>query len=93
MRRCCPRAGCHPEVRRADGEEVESEQVNRLKDLKAYRDDNIVKEKLDIITKACNSGDNLIPLIIDASQSYATLGEIVDSMKKVFGEWNENITI
>ena len=35
----------------------------------------------------------LIPLIIDASQSYATLGEIVDSMKAVFGEWNENSSI
>ena len=34
-----------------------------------------------------------MPLIIDAAKSYATLGEIVDSMKSVFGEWQENPVI
>ena len=34
-----------------------------------------------------------MPLIIDAALSYATLGEIVDSIKKVFGEWQENSII
>ena len=53
----------------------------------------IVKEKLKSITEACSKGDNLIPLIIEAAQSYATLGEIVDSMKAVFGEWNESVII
>ena len=38
---------------------------------------------------ACDSNQNLMPLIIDAAKSYATLGEIVESMKKVFGDWNE----
>ena len=32
----------------------------------------------------------LMPLIIEAAKSYATLGEIVDAMKDVFGEWQEN---
>ena len=56
------------------------------------RDPNI-EEKLKAITLACASKDNLIPLIIEASQAYATLGEIVSAMKEVFGEWNENTTI
>ena len=34
-----------------------------------------------------------MPLIIDAAKSYATLGEIVDSMKVVFGEWEESAVI
>jgi len=48
---------------------------------------------LKAITKACETKENLIPLIVSAAQSYATLGEIVDSMKEVFGEWNESVTI
>ena len=73
--------------------EVEKEQIQRLNDVRKNRDDLIVKEKLNSITKACSTTDNLIPLIIEAAQSYATLGEIVDSMKLVFGEWNESVTI
>ena len=53
----------------------------------------IVSQKLKAITEACNTDGNLIPLIIDAAESYATLGEIVDAMKEVFGEWNESVTI
>ena len=34
-----------------------------------------------------------MPLIIEAAKSYATLGEIVNAMKEVFGEWNENPVI
>ena len=73
--------------------EVEEEQIQRVNNLKKERDEIIVKEKLEFITKACSTDDNLIPLIVEAAQSYATLGEIVDSMKLVFGEWNENVTI
>jgi len=73
--------------------EVEEEQIQRVNNLKKERDEIIVKEKLESITKACSTDDNLIPLIVDAAQSYATLGEIVDSMKTVFGEWNESVTI
>ena len=73
--------------------EVEEEQIQRINNIKEKRDNVAVGEKLKSITKACSTKENLIPLIIDASESYATLGEIVDSMKVVFGEWNENITI
>jgi len=45
--------------------------------------------KLIRIKESCKNGDNLVPVIIDAVESYATLGEIVDAMKDVFGEWTE----
>ena len=73
--------------------EVEIEQIKRIKKIRAERDNISVKKKLNKITEACKTNENLIPLIIDAAQSDATLGEIVDSMKKVFGEWNETATI
>ena len=52
-----------------------------------------VDEKLPAITCASRNSENLIPLIVEAAQSYATLGEIVDSMKVVFGEWQEAAVI
>ena len=45
------------------------------------------------IENACISGKNLLPTIIDAALEYATLGEIVNAMKKVFGDWVENSII
>ena len=69
--------------------EVEDEQNNRLSRIKSERNDNKVTETLLKIQECCKSKQNLMPVIIDAVESYATLGEIVDSMKEVFGEWQE----
>ena len=69
--------------------EVEREQIGGLKSLREKRNEETVDAKLKSITDACRTKDNLIPLIIDAGQSHATLGELVTSMKVVFGEWQE----
>ena len=69
--------------------EVEDEQNNRLIRLKKERDNELVNIKLIKIQESCKSGNNLVPVIIDAVESYATLGEIVDAMKNIFGEWTE----
>ena len=69
--------------------EVEDEQNDRLAKLKEYRDNKLVSNKLIKIQESCKNGDNLVPVIIDAVESYATLGEIVDAMKDIFGEWTE----
>ena len=69
--------------------EVEIEQKNYLSELKRNRNNSEVQEKLDKITSACKTDENMIPLIIDAAKSYATMGEIVHSIKIVFGEWEE----
>ena len=71
--------------------EVEDEQNNRLKEIKKNRNQEEVNRALKKIQQYCNQNKNLMPAIIEAVESYATLGEIVDSMKKVFGEWKEKV--
>ena len=73
--------------------EVEREQIEGLKYLRKKRNEETVDAKLKSITDACRTKDNLIPLIIDAGQSHATLGELVTSMKVVFGEWQETAVV
>jgi methylmalonyl-CoA mutase N-terminal domain/subunit len=73
--------------------EVEREQIGGLKSLREKRNEETVDAKLKSITEACRTKDNLIPLIIDAAQSHATLGELVTSMKVVFGEWQETAVV
>ena len=73
--------------------EVEREQIEGLKSLRDNRDDQILDEKLKAITDASRTKDNLMPLIIDAAQSHATLGELVTSMRVVFGEWQETAVV
>ena len=73
--------------------EVESEQIDGIQKVRAKRNSKFVNEKLKSITRACSGSTNLIPLIIDAAKNNATLGEIVDAMKEVYGEWNENSII
>jgi len=73
--------------------EVEREQIESLKSLREKRNEETVDAKLKSITDACRTKDNLIPLIIDAAQSHATIGELVTSMKVVFGEWQETAVV
>ena len=73
--------------------EVEREQIEGLKSLREKRNEETVDAKLKSITEACRTKDNLIPLIIDAAQSHATIGELVTSMKVVFGEWQETAVV
>ena len=74
-------------------EEVQGEQIKRIKSLREIRNNIEVNRKLKAITDASYNSENLTPLIIAAAKSYATLGEIVDSMKIVFGEWQESSVI
>ena len=73
--------------------EVENEQVARLKNLKSTRNNKVLTDKLNLISSACKTKENLVPLIIDAARNFATLGEIVEAMKKEFGEWTESTNI
>ena len=74
-------------------EEVQNEQIKSIKLLRKSRNDVEVENNLKEITNACLNSTNLMPLIIKAAKSYATLGEIVDSMKVVFGEWQETAVV
>ena len=68
---------------------VEKKQLKQLKQLKLNRNNGLVKEHLSIIQKLCKSDKNIIPSIIDAGRSGATIGEIVSAMKTELGEWND----
>ena len=73
--------------------EVQNEQIEGLKLLRGKRNNKVVISKLRAITDASRTKENLMPLIIDAAQAHATLGELVDSMKVVFGEWQETAVV
>jgi methylmalonyl-CoA mutase N-terminal domain/subunit len=68
-------------------EELESQQVERLRAVRARRDVETVRKALSGVEQAALSGENLMPHIIHAVESYATLGEISDRMRVVFGEY------
>ena len=67
--------------------EVEKNQCEKLSNWRKNRNQSEVEAALDVITKACKTGDNLFPLVISALRVDCTLGEIMNSMKKEFGTW------
>jgi methylmalonyl-CoA mutase N-terminal domain/subunit len=83
---------CPIELLRIDPK-VEEEQVARLQKLKRERDDRKVKEVLEKLHYAAQKDENLMPTIIEAVKAYATLGEITDVLRKVYGEYKELILI
>ncbi|MFX0122944.1 MAG: methylmalonyl-CoA mutase [Candidatus Hodarchaeota archaeon] len=69
------------------GEDVAKRQIARLHQTKKERDDNAVKEALTNVRRAAESTDNLMPPILKAVKAYASVGEICDVLREVFGEW------
>lgn len=69
--------------------EKEEYQKSKLKKVKAERDNNLVQEKLKNLKKVANSNENIMPAIIDAVKAYATIGEISNALREVFGEFKE----
>lgn len=66
---------------------LEKEQVERVRSLRQRRDNVKTSASLEAVKSAATSGENLMPLIINAVESKATLGEIADTMRSVFGEY------
>jgi len=71
------------------GDEVGHRQVEALNKLRTERDEDAVQQALSNIQEACINGTNLMKPIVDAAKAYATMGEIVISLKAEFGEWQE----
>ena len=71
------------------GKEAEDFQKKSIKSLKNNRNSQAVDSSLAKIKDAAKSDKNLLPPIIEAANSLATIGEIVISLKEEFGEWNE----
>ena len=70
-------------------EKLISDQIKKVHELKKNRDNNDVKSKLSELNDAANSNDNLMPYIINAVRSQCTIGEIADSLRKCFGEFDQ----
>jgi methylmalonyl-CoA mutase N-terminal domain/subunit len=68
-------------------EELERRQSERVKAVRARRDEERARDSLDRIERAARSDENLMPHIISGVESYATLGEISDRLRAVFGEY------
>lgn len=68
-------------------------QKNKISALKEERDSQRVSETLEALRKACQGDDNLMPYIIDAVKAYATLGEISQVMRDIFGEYKQSVML
>jgi len=66
------------------------DQLRKLDRLKRSRDNSILEETFNELSKACRENTNLMYPIIKAAKQFATIGEIVDIMKGEFGEWEES---
>jgi methylmalonyl-CoA mutase N-terminal domain/subunit len=69
--------------------EIEERQLRRLKEVKQNRDSSKVRTLLDEIRKASEKGENLMPHVINAVREYATLQEICDVWRDVFGRYSD----
>ena len=70
-------------------ERVAEEQVAQAGALRATRDGARVRRALQGLKDAARGSDNLMPPIIEASRAYATIGEMCDALREVFGEYEE----
>lgn len=73
--------------------EGEKMQVARLEELRATRDNGAVGQALDRLRIAAEGTQNTMPHLLDAVRAYATLGEIMDVMREVFGVYEEPVGI
>lgn len=69
--------------------EVQKQQVKRLAELKHSRNQDAVEKSLADIKLAAVDGKNLMPVFLEASKNYVTLGEMVGELKEVFGTYDE----
>jgi methylmalonyl-CoA mutase N-terminal domain/subunit len=72
---------------------VQDEQIKFLKKIRAERNNEEVDKKLKELKKAAEGNDNLMPFIIDAVRTYASIGEISNTLRSVFGEYKEHVVI
>jgi methylmalonyl-CoA mutase N-terminal domain/subunit len=68
---------------------LERAQIESLRELKAGRNAETVRVRLERLEGAARGTDNLMPAILDAAEAYATVGEISDTLRRVFGEYRD----
>jgi methylmalonyl-CoA mutase N-terminal domain/subunit len=73
--------------------EIERAQVARLQALRSKRDNSQTNTALAELARRAATAENLVPAILTAVEAYATVGEISDALRKVFGEYQESVVI
>jgi len=79
-------------IQRID-ESLERKQVERVRAVRKKRDPRRWGQTIAAVREAARSRDNLMPRIMNAVEAYATVGEISDAMRSVFGEYQETVVI
>ncbi|MHA1330165.1 MAG: methylmalonyl-CoA mutase family protein, partial [Candidatus Hodarchaeales archaeon] len=74
-------------------EQIAKRQIDRLHQVKEERDNKKVMEALEEVRNAAKGTDNLMPPILKAVKAYASVGEICDVLREVFGEWKADTLI
>ena len=74
-------------------EDIERSQIARLNALRAKRDTARAKSALAALQRLAATEENLLPAILAAVEAYATVGEISDALRRVFGEYQESVVI
>jgi len=82
----------NPELLKID-KKIQSEQIKFLNKIKNERDNKEVTKRINELKCAAQGSDNLMPYILNAVKAYASVGEICNSMREVFGEYKENVVI
>ncbi len=72
---------------------VQDEQIKFLKKIRSQRNNSDVDKKLSALKNAAEGTENLMPFILDAVKAYASIGEICNSMRSVFGEYKEHVVM
>jgi methylmalonyl-CoA mutase N-terminal domain/subunit len=73
--------------------EIERTQVARLNALRARRDGARVRASLAEVERRAGTRENLMPAILGAVEAYATVGEIADALRRIFGEYEESVVV
>jgi methylmalonyl-CoA mutase N-terminal domain/subunit len=68
---------------------VEHRQIERVRAVRASRSEDEWRRALDAVERAAAGTDNLVPVIVNAVEKRATLGEVADGLRRVFGEYQD----
>lgn len=71
--------------------EAAEQQIRKLEDLRKQRDDRLVRQKLKKIREEAEQGNNLMYPVMEAVKAYATVGEITNEIKEVYGAYEEPV--
>ncbi len=71
-------------------DKVEEEQIKILQHVRDQRNNSQVREKLEKLKQAAKGTENLMPYIMEAIREYASIGEVMATLKEVFGEYRED---